>query len=428
MACTASDDAVVTVNALPVVTADDNSVCTGSSVAVSGSPAGGTWSGGHINATTGVFNAAGLAAGTYTVTYTFTNGNGCTASDDAVVTVKALPVVTATDNSVCSGSTVQLTGSPAGGTWSGGHINATTGVFNAAGLAPGTYTVTYTVTSNGCTASDIAIVTVKTCGPDIFPTATACSDFTSGTTVPLANICATIKKSKVSNATPGVFFYYTYITAPKNGSFTVTIDQKKSCSDLAFFALANAQINAYKSNCNGKITGSVVAGVPTVTITNATLGQIFVISVKYDTKSIVGASATGTGPCTYTFKAVVDGVLKDDTQGQIDVLRNCSAFAAATPMSSSISTETPAALKVTAAPNPFTSVVNFSFVAPVSGKANLELYDLVGKKLAVVFSGDVKAGAVVSVKCNMPAGHAGPVIYKLDVGDKSAHGTLIPLK
>jgi hypothetical protein len=146
--CTASDDAVVTVNALPVVTADDNSVCTGSSVAVSGSPAGGTWSGGHINANTGVFNAAGLAAGTYTVTYTFTNGNGCTASDIAVVTVNALPDVTANDISDCAGSNVQLISSPAGGTWSGNYISST-GIFDGAGLAAGTYTVTYTVTQNG---------------------------------------------------------------------------------------------------------------------------------------------------------------------------------------------------------------------------------------------------------------------------------------
>jgi hypothetical protein len=73
---------------------------------------GGTWSGGHINATTGVFNATGLAAGTYTVTYTYTDGNGCTASDDAVVTVNALPVVTADDNSVCTGSSVAVSGSP----------------------------------------------------------------------------------------------------------------------------------------------------------------------------------------------------------------------------------------------------------------------------------------------------------------------------
>jgi hypothetical protein len=44
----------------------------------------------------------------------YTDGNGCTASDDAVVTVNALPVVTADDNSVCTGSSVAVSGSPAG--------------------------------------------------------------------------------------------------------------------------------------------------------------------------------------------------------------------------------------------------------------------------------------------------------------------------
>jgi hypothetical protein len=42
----------------------------------------------HVNAS-GLFDATGLAAGSYTVTYT-TSQSGCSAADDAVVTVNAL--------------------------------------------------------------------------------------------------------------------------------------------------------------------------------------------------------------------------------------------------------------------------------------------------------------------------------------------------
>jgi hypothetical protein len=159
--CTNSDPATVTVNALPTVTANDASVCTGSTVQLTASPAGGTWSGAHVSAS-GLFNAAGVAAGPYAVTYTYTNANNCTNSDPATVTVNSLPTVTANDGSICFGEgTVQLTASPAGGTWSGAHVSAG-GLFSAAGLSAGPYVVTYTYTdANSCTNSDPATVTVN---------------------------------------------------------------------------------------------------------------------------------------------------------------------------------------------------------------------------------------------------------------------------
>ncbi|MGM5471256.1 HYR domain-containing protein, partial [Flavobacteriaceae bacterium LMO-SS05] len=81
-------EGTLTVKALPEVTADNASVaCDETSVQLTASPSGGTWSGDHVNAT-GLFDATGLAAGQYNVTYTYTNSNGCTNSDDAVVTVE----------------------------------------------------------------------------------------------------------------------------------------------------------------------------------------------------------------------------------------------------------------------------------------------------------------------------------------------------
>jgi hypothetical protein len=95
------------------------------------------------------------------VTYTYTNAQGCTSADAATVTVVALPTVVANDATVCVGGSVQLTGTPAGGTWSG-HANITAGgMFSAVGLAAGTYNVTYTYTNaQGCTSADAATVTV----------------------------------------------------------------------------------------------------------------------------------------------------------------------------------------------------------------------------------------------------------------------------
>ncbi|UJH89797.1 hypothetical protein LZ575_12260 [Antarcticibacterium sp. 1MA-6-2] len=88
-------------------------------------------------------------------------------------------VVTAGDESVCIGNTVQLSATPSGGTWSGDNVSAS-GLFDAAGLTAGPYEVTYTFTDNtGCSFNDVATVTVVS-SPDAdeLEDVTACDNYT----------------------------------------------------------------------------------------------------------------------------------------------------------------------------------------------------------------------------------------------------------
>src|SRR5204863_251212 len=120
-----SAPATITVNPLPTVTANAVSGCAGTSIALSGTPAGGTWS---------VANPYTGTATTYT--HTYTDGNGCSnTSAPARIAINALPVVTANNVSGCAGSSIALSGTPAGGTWS--VANPYTGPAT-------TYTHTYT--------------------------------------------------------------------------------------------------------------------------------------------------------------------------------------------------------------------------------------------------------------------------------------------
>lgn len=151
----------ISISALIVNAGGDQAICADASpINLSGTPAGGTWSGTGVNAS-GTFTPGTSIVGNQTLTYSYTNA-GCSGSDQVLITVKALPTVNAGSNAtVCSNAAaINLTGfSPAGGTWSGNGVSAS-GVFTPSAALTGTQILTYTATSNGCSNSDTRTITV----------------------------------------------------------------------------------------------------------------------------------------------------------------------------------------------------------------------------------------------------------------------------
>ncbi|MBS1549445.1 MAG: choice-of-anchor L domain-containing protein [Bacteroidetes bacterium] len=146
------------------------------------------------------------AAGTYTLTVTSPNPNGCAAQSNVVVVKNITPPVISVNASsiqICKGQTVILTA--AGGvnyTWTG-----LTGNGNTQSVSP-TTTTTYTVTgigANGCQATNPATVTI-TVVPEITST------LTNG------NMCKGDKLTLDAGAGPN----YTYLW--NTGETTQTID------------------------------------------------------------------------------------------------------------------------------------------------------------------------------------------------------------
>jgi len=163
----------------PAVTADPKEVCIGSTVSLTGSPEGGVWSGDHVSGST--FDATGLTAGQYTVTYTFTDIHSCSNSANAFVTVDPPAAVNAnTDQTICAGSTVTISGSVNGGASSGTWSSSGTGTFapnattlnavytpSAADVTAGTVSLTLTTNdpAGPCPAvHDFMVVTIQQCG------------------------------------------------------------------------------------------------------------------------------------------------------------------------------------------------------------------------------------------------------------------------
>ncbi|MEY5000310.1 MAG: hypothetical protein RLZZ211_346, partial [Bacteroidota bacterium] len=171
----------------------------------------------------------GVAAGTTTMTYTVTNGNGCTASVTTAVTVNALPVVAALNGvtSLCAGSTTNFTSATAGGVWT--SSNAAIATVNASGVvtavSAGTATITYTVTNvNGCTSAVTGSIIVN-------PQPVAPVIAVAGTTMICPNTTATL-------SVPAGFASYQWnngattatMTTSVAGSYFVTVTNAQGCS------------------------------------------------------------------------------------------------------------------------------------------------------------------------------------------------------
>jgi trimeric autotransporter adhesin len=158
--CVGYATAEVTVHPLPVVApiSGTMSVCVDAGATLSSAPAGGTWSSSDVaTASVDAFGVVtGVSAGVATITYTFTDGLGCSGDAVADVTVNPLPVVPAITGSAmeCVGATTTLSNPTAGGTWTSGSIgtaavDAVSGVVT--GVAAGTAIISYAISDGlGC--------------------------------------------------------------------------------------------------------------------------------------------------------------------------------------------------------------------------------------------------------------------------------------
>lgn len=156
--CSNTDTAFVTVNPLPVITFSNinSGYCIDNGlVALSATPAGGTFSGTYVSSSN--FDPQSAGVGTHYVSYSYTDNNGCFNSDSIAITVNSLPTASFTGlpSSVCSNSApITLSGLPLGGTFSGSGM--TGNVFNPANAGSGIKQITYTYTdNNGCSDQEV---------------------------------------------------------------------------------------------------------------------------------------------------------------------------------------------------------------------------------------------------------------------------------
>ena len=167
--CTNSSSTLgVIVNEVPSVTfTAPTDICVNDSVQNGlggGIPTGGTYAGPGVtddsNGLTYSFDPAAAGIGTHSITYTYTDGNGCTNTDNDEVEVFTLPTISFTalaDLCVDAGIQSSLgSGTPTGGVYSGSGVtddgNGLTYSFDPATAGVGMHSISYTYTdNNGCT-------------------------------------------------------------------------------------------------------------------------------------------------------------------------------------------------------------------------------------------------------------------------------------
>jgi hypothetical protein len=289
--CTNADQVTVTVNSLPSVQAGtDITVCEGQSVTLSGSGADSySW---DLSVLDGI---SFIPTSTATYTVTGTDVNGCTNTDQVLVTVNALPNVQAgTDVTVCDGQSVTLSGLGASSySWNLGVINGTS-------FAP-TATTTYTVTgtdANGCSNTDQVIVTVN-----------ALPNVQAGTDVTICKLQSVTLAGSGANS-------YTWDLGVSNGvsfapnstaTYTVTGTDINGCVNtdqviVTVKALPNTQAGADVTVCAGQSVTLTATGGVTFSWDLGVSNGISFIPISTATYTVTGTNAAG---CTKTDQVVV---------------------------------------------------------------------------------------------------------------------------
>lgn len=82
--------------------------------------------------------------------------------------------------------------------------------------------------------------------------------------------------------------------------------------------------------------------------------------------------------------------------------------------------------QVTTFPNPYTNVINFRILSPITGKANLVLYDITGRQIAMIPNTIVEAGIEKIITYPVNPMYRSCMVYKIIIGTNTFAGKLVP--
>jgi len=221
--CSNTTSAIVTVNSIPTANASiDQTICAWQNQTATLTASGGdtySWN-------TGVTNASISVSPNVTTTYTVTvTNNGCSATDQVVVTVSSVTANPGPHQDICLGESATLTAS--GGdtySWSNGVTTASTTV------SPTNYSNPYYVTvtdGNGCTASSSSVIVTVHALPSISEATNKDICIGSSTTI----IAIPCYSSYNYSWNTGIAICSTAVSPTVTTTYTVTVTNEYNCSN-----------------------------------------------------------------------------------------------------------------------------------------------------------------------------------------------------
>jgi len=313
--CSATDDVFVVVHPLPIAEAGNNhAICIGNNTTLNAT--GGTsyiWSPAGNLSNSSIANPVASPTATTTYTVTVTDNNGCSATDNMILTINPLPPANAGNNAaICLGHNTTLNAS--GGTsylWSPATNLSSANIANPVASPTATTTYTVTVTDiNTCSATNSIVLVVHS-----LPPANAGND---------EAICLNL--STTLNASGGSGYVWSPVTGLSNANianpissptitttYTVTVTDNSGCSAtdnmvLIVHPLPPADAGNNASICLGTSTtlnasgGTSYSWSPANTLSNANIANP-IASPTVNTTYVV--TATDNNGCTQTDNVVI---------------------------------------------------------------------------------------------------------------------------
>lgn len=331
----------MTVGIAPQPITGPNTVCEGSTITLSDATPGGTWSSSNTaqataGSTTG--DITGVANGTPTISYTMPDG--CFATQTVTVTPSGPGIITGA-SAVCVGSSIVLTDTTFGGIWSSSNTNVTVTGGIVTGLAIGTSTISYTVStlcgagtatkivtvgstlsagvitgpSNVCVGSSVSLTDATSGGvwSSSNARATVVSGLVTGVSAGAATISYTVASScGTASATKSMTVSTLPIVGVITGPSTVCVASTIALTDLITGGTWSAS-NTNVTVSGGTVTG-MVSGTSTITYTvtnscgSTTAIKSITVNPLPNAGTITGASVVCVGSTTALTDATAGGV------------------------------------------------------------------------------------------------------------------------
>jgi len=290
---TAVATAVITINSLPdpgTITGLPD-VCIGSTTALVDAATGGSWSAANSNATVAGGIVTGVATGSDVISYTVINGCGTAyATMPVTITSSPDPGIISGATSVCVGATITVSDGVSGGAWLSSNTTASVSGGVVSGLAAGTDTILYVVTTACGTAAASSVIDVQE-----LPTATI-----SGS----SNVCVGGTITLSGSASGGVWSSSNgratvsggVVTAVASGLDTIRYAVTNSCGTIT----AIKPISIIQTPSPGTISGpSAVCVDLSVTLSDGATGGAW-SSSSTAIATVSGGVVTGVAPGSAT--------------------------------------------------------------------------------------------------------------------------------